>query len=95
MTISSSGIFRRLPAVFVLLLLGVGENPKIVAERLGHSSVRQTLDTYSHVAPTNASERNGQAEPVVVPSLENREGRRRLTAKLISRHDLTRPRGRM
>lgn len=34
------------------LLLGAGENPKIVAEQLGRSSVRQTLDTYSHVAPT-------------------------------------------
>jgi Phage integrase family len=31
------------------LLLGAGENPKIVAERLGHNSVRQTLDSYSHV----------------------------------------------
>lgn len=34
------------------ILLGLGENPKIVAERLGHSSIRQTLDTYSHVTPT-------------------------------------------
>ena len=34
------------------ILLGLGENPKIVAERLGHGSIRQTLDTYSHVTPT-------------------------------------------
>jgi len=33
------------------LLLAVGENPKKVADRLGHSSVRTTLDTYSHVLP--------------------------------------------
>ena len=33
------------------LLLQLGENPKIVAERLGHSTVTQTLDTYSHVLP--------------------------------------------
>jgi integrase len=33
------------------LLLSAGENPKIVAERLGHSSVKMTLDTYSHVLP--------------------------------------------
>ena len=33
-----------------LLLLG-GINPKIVSERLGHSSIGITLDTYSHVLP--------------------------------------------
>ena len=33
------------------LLLIAEENPKIVAERLGHSSVVLTLDTYSHVLP--------------------------------------------
>jgi integrase len=33
------------------LLLIHGVNPKIVSERLGHSSVVQTLDTYSHVLP--------------------------------------------
>ena len=34
-----------------LLLLG-GENPKVVAERQGHSRVVLTLDTYSHVLPS-------------------------------------------
>jgi len=33
------------------LLLAGGENPKVVAERLGHASVKMTLDTYSHVLP--------------------------------------------
>ncbi|MEP7274044.1 MAG: site-specific integrase, partial [Acidobacteriota bacterium] len=33
------------------LLLSAGENPKVVSERLGHSSVRITLDTYCHVLP--------------------------------------------
>ncbi|MCL6516588.1 site-specific integrase [Alicyclobacillus sp.] len=33
------------------LLLLAGENPKIVSERLGHSSVTMTLDRYSHVLP--------------------------------------------
>jgi hypothetical protein len=28
-----------------------GEHPKVVAEQLGHASVRVTLDTYSHVTP--------------------------------------------
>lgn len=33
------------------LLLMAGVNPKVVADRLGHSSIVQTLDTYSHVLP--------------------------------------------
>ena len=50
-----------LPATFRLydlrhscatLLLAVGENPKVVAERLGHASIVLTLDTYSHVLPS-------------------------------------------
>ena len=32
-------------------LLGAGVNPKVVSERLGHSSVAFTLDTYAHVMP--------------------------------------------
>lgn len=34
------------------LLLPADENPKIIAERLGHSTVVLTLDTYSHALPT-------------------------------------------
>lgn len=34
------------------LLLQVGENPKIVQELLGHSSIKVTLDIYSHVIPS-------------------------------------------
>jgi integrase len=33
------------------LLLGAGENPKVVSERLGHASITLTLDVYSHVLP--------------------------------------------
>lgn len=33
------------------LLLRAGVNPKVVSERLGHSSVAFTLDTYAHVLP--------------------------------------------
>ena len=32
-------------------MLKAGTHPKIVQERLGHASIRITLDTYSHVAP--------------------------------------------
>ena len=34
------------------LLLQAGVNPKIVSERLGHSTIVLTLDVYSHVLPT-------------------------------------------
>jgi integrase len=34
------------------MLMSEGINPKIVAERLGHSNVALTLNTYSHVTPT-------------------------------------------
>ncbi|MDQ0286871.1 integrase [Desulfofundulus luciae] len=33
------------------LLLWHGVHPKVVAERLGHASVKTTLDTYSHLLP--------------------------------------------
>jgi integrase len=32
-------------------MLKQGIHPKIVQERLGHSTISITLDTYSHVAP--------------------------------------------
>lgn len=34
------------------LLLRAGVNPKIVSERLGHSTIVLTLDCYSHVLPS-------------------------------------------
>jgi integrase len=34
------------------MLLMANVNPKIVSERLGHSSIELTLNTYSHVLPT-------------------------------------------
>ena len=38
------------------LLLAAGVNAKVVSERLGHSTVRLTLDTYSHVLPSMRAE---------------------------------------
>ena len=34
------------------LHLSEGVHPKVVQERLGHSTVQITLDTYSHVVPS-------------------------------------------
>lgn len=44
--------FHDLRHTHATLLLKQGVNPKIVAERLGHSDVRMTLDTYSHLMPS-------------------------------------------
>jgi integrase len=43
--------FHDLRHTHATLLLKQGLNPKIVQERLGHSSISVTLDTYSHVTP--------------------------------------------
>jgi len=32
-------------------MLAAGVHPKVVQERLGHSSIKITLDLYSHVTP--------------------------------------------
>ncbi len=40
-------------ATHATLLLSAGSvNPKVVQERLGHESVKTTLDLYGHVLPT-------------------------------------------
>ncbi|PGA19357.1 site-specific integrase [Bacillus thuringiensis] len=41
--------FHDLRHTHATLLLKLGINPKIVSERLGHNSIKTTLDTYSHV----------------------------------------------
>lgn len=43
--------FHDLRHTHATILLRLGENPKLVSERLGHASVTITLDTYSHVLP--------------------------------------------
>ena len=44
--------FHDLRHTHATLLLTQGVNPKVVQERLGHSQIGITLDTYSHVVPT-------------------------------------------
>jgi integrase len=43
--------FHDLRHTCATLLLSAGENAKVVSERLGHSSIKITLDTYAHVMP--------------------------------------------
>lgn len=44
--------FHDLRHTAATLLLSQGVHPKVVQERLGHSQISVTLDTYSHVLPT-------------------------------------------
>lgn len=44
--------FHDLRYTAATLLLGQGVHPKIVQERLGHSQIAITLDTYYHVPPS-------------------------------------------
>ena len=44
--------FHDLRHTSATLLLSQGAHPKVVQERLGHSTISVTLDVYSHVLPT-------------------------------------------
>jgi integrase len=44
--------FHDLRHTSATLLMAAGVHPKIAQERLGHSQIGITLDTYSHVVPT-------------------------------------------
>ncbi|MED0762331.1 site-specific integrase [Aneurinibacillus thermoaerophilus] len=43
--------FHDLRHTHATILLQLGENPKVVSERLGHGNITVTLTTYSHVLP--------------------------------------------
>jgi integrase len=47
------------------LLLAADEHPKVVAERLGHSTIVLTLDTYSHVLPTMQKRATDKLEQMI------------------------------
>jgi len=48
--------FHDLRHTHATMLLSKDVNPKIVSERLGHSTISITLDTYSHVLPNMQKE---------------------------------------
>jgi integrase len=47
------------------MLLLLGEHPKVVQERLGHSSITMTLDTYSHLIPGMQSKASSKLNDVL------------------------------
>jgi integrase len=57
--------FHDLRHTHATILLGMGVNPKLVSERLGHSSVAITLDVYSHVLPSMKQDLSDQFSKVM------------------------------
>jgi integrase len=49
------------------LLLSEGVHPKVVSERLGHSTIVLTLDVYSHVLPTMQVEAAQRLDRLLYP----------------------------
>jgi integrase len=49
------------------LMLQQGIHPKIVQERLGHSDISLTLNTYSHVLPSMQEEAAEKMDEILVP----------------------------
>ena len=69
--------FHELRHTFATFHLASGEKPKVIQEILGHSSIKTTMDTYSHVIPgmqEEAADRLQQflfgSTPVKLPSEE-------------------------
>ena len=59
--------FHDLRHTSATLLLSLGIIPKVVQERLGHSQISVTLDTYSHVLPTMQREAAGKLNQLLRP----------------------------
>ena len=55
------------------LMLKQGVHPKIVQERLGHSTIAITLDTYSHVTPGLQEAAASRFDEVLIKKEEHNE----------------------
>ena len=64
--------FHDLRHTSATLLLSQGVHPKVVQERLGHSQISVTLDTYSHVLPTMQLEAAGKFDELLQPAQPRR-----------------------
>ena len=60
--------FHDLRHTAATLLLSLGEHPKVVQERLGHSTIAMTMDTYSHVMPTLQRQAADRLDTLLAPS---------------------------
>ncbi|MER3401403.1 MAG: site-specific integrase [Thermoflexus sp.] len=60
--------FHDLRHTAATLLLRLGVHPKVVQERLGHSQIGVTLDTYSHVLPSMQKEAARKLDAIFRPA---------------------------
>lgn len=58
-----------------------GIHPKIVQERLGHSSIQITLDTYSHVAPGLQEAAAKRFDEGLLPRQKNEDVKKALASR--------------
>ncbi len=66
--------FHGLRHTHASLLLAEGVHPKVVQERLGHSTISITLDTYSHTVPTLQEEAAAKLENLLSETKGQRSG---------------------
>ncbi len=66
--------FHDLRHTAATLLLAQGVHPKIVQERLGHSQISLTLDTYSHVLPGMGREAASKLDALLMRTPEGAPG---------------------
>jgi integrase len=59
--------FHDLRHTAATLMLQQGIHPKVVQERLGHSAISLTLDTYSHVLPSMQEEAAKAMDELLTP----------------------------
>jgi integrase len=69
--------FHDLRHTSATLLLAAGVHPKVVQERLGHSQIGITLDTYSHVVPSMQLEAASKLDTLMRSSRNSGKPRRR------------------
>lgn len=62
-------VFHTLRHTMATMLLAAGTHPKVVQERIGHSSVSITLDTYSHLVPSMQREAAEKLDRMFAPSV--------------------------
>lgn len=67
------------------IMLKQGIHPKIVQERLGHSSIEMTLDIYSHVAPGMQEAAAKRFDEIITQNSENMENR--LAKRVLKSYD--------
>lgn len=79
-TASNAGLrvipFHSLRHTSATMMLQAGIHPKVVAERLGHSRINITLDTYSHVLPDMQSQAASAMENALIGEGEKKERKR-------------------